>query len=112
MIRVFGSALCPDCVACKAALDAAGAEYEFIDICGGMPALKEFLRHRDAEEAFDAARAAGQVGIPAVLLEDGTLTPDWKGRLAELGLPVPGEAPAEAAALGKGSACRLDGTGC
>ena len=112
MITVYGSMLCRDCVACKAALDAAGAEYEFIDICGGMPALKAFLGHRDAEPAFDAARAAGQVGIPAIETDDGTLTPDWKPFLEGLGISVPDALPAEAAEQLKGKACRLDGTGC
>ena len=112
MITVYGSLLCRDCVACKAALEAAGAEYAFVDICGGMPALTAFLRHRDAEPAFDAVKAAGQVGIPAIEKEDGTLTPDWKARLALLGVPVPEEAAAGAEAFAAGSACRLDGTGC
>ena len=41
-------------------------------------------------------------------------TPDWKARLARIGVPVPDGAPADPAdaAPKRGSACRPDGTGC
>lgn len=34
MLKVYGSPLCPDCTACKAAFDANGIEYDFVDITG------------------------------------------------------------------------------
>ncbi len=43
MVKIYGSDLCPDCVACKTAFDADGISYEFVNITAGMKNLKEFL---------------------------------------------------------------------
>ncbi|MBR4445837.1 MAG: glutaredoxin [Solobacterium sp.] len=101
MIKVYGSPLCPDCVACKEAFDAEGIAYEFVDITGSMASLKEFLKLRDANALYDAVKEAGGVGIPTLMLEDGTLTLDYESQLTQ---------PHEA--MKSGTACRLDGTGC
>lgn len=66
-----------------------------------MRNLKEFLRLRDKNAAFDVMRRVGGVGIPCFVLEDGTVTfkPEKAGLIIE---------PAEE----QGAACNLDGTGC
>ena len=79
--------------------------YDFVDITGSMRNLKEFLKHRDADDAFADARKNGYVGIPALLRDDGSLSTDWEAYLKEKGVS------AEAAAL-SGQSCRIDGSGC
>ena len=44
MLKVYGSDLCPDCVACKAAFDAEKISYDFVNITSNMRNLKEFLK--------------------------------------------------------------------
>ena len=105
MLKVFGSPLCPDCVACKSALDANSAEYEFVDVTGSMRNLKKFLKLRDTDPAFADARANGYVGIPALVTEEGKVTTDWETCLKENGMKVEPRIP-------DGAACRIDGTGC
>lgn len=104
MFTVYTSPLCPDCRECKANFEAHGLAFKAIDITGSMPALKEFLRLRDSLPVFEACREKGQVGIPAILREDGSVTLDWEGVLNELRLPV--------VYRENGPACGLDGRGC
>ncbi|MBP3704420.1 MAG: glutaredoxin [Clostridia bacterium] len=80
-MKIYGSMHCPDCVDCCKAYDAAGIKYEFINITGGMPALKEFLHIRDNSALFDPVREKQGVGIPCIVLEDGTTTLDWESLL-------------------------------
>ena len=105
MLKVYGSDLCPDCVACKAAFDANGVVYDFVNVTESMRKLKEFLKIRDTNPVFDDARQKGYVGIPALLREDGSITLDWEAYLKENSKNV-------SANLKTGSACRIDGTGC
>ena len=105
MLKVYGSDLCPDCVACKAAFDANGVAYEFVNVTESMRNLKEFLKKRDSDPVFDDAREKGYVGIPALVSEDGGITLDWENYLKENKLN-------KTANLKTGSACRIDGTGC
>ena len=105
MLKVYGSPLCPDCTACKAAFDANRIEYDFVDITGSMRNLKEFLKHRDADDAFADARKNGYVGIPALLREDGSLSTDWEAYLKEKGASADHTAQS-------GQSCRIDGSGC
>lgn len=104
MLKIYGSLHCRDCVAYKAVLDAHGTAYEFVDITGGMPQLKEFLALRDHSDVFERVREKGTVGIPCIVEEDGTMTVSWKKWLAEHGYEVPEMEP--------GQACSLDGKGC
>lgn len=105
MVKIYGSDLCPDCVACKAAFDANGISYDFVNITAGMKNLKEFLKLRDNQAVFDDARQNGYVGIPALLSENGSLTLDWETYLKENGIST-------ATTQKTGTACRIDGKGC
>lgn len=78
MLKIYGSMLCPDCVACCRALDGAGREYEFLDFAQKLSNLKEFLRLRDTEPAFETLRGGSTIGIPCVVFPDGTVTLDWE----------------------------------
>lgn len=103
-MKIYGSRQCPDCRKCKAALEANNVGFEFIDITEGLGALKAFLRYRDSEPMFDRFKAAGKVGIPFIVFEDGTMLHDWEGWCRENGISPAVEA--------NGQACSLDGKGC
>lgn len=78
MIKIYGSMLCPDCVACRKELDEVGTVYEYLDFSEDLKNLKEFLKIRDGNPIFDELRAEGKIGIPCILREDGTVTLDWE----------------------------------
>lgn len=76
MLKIYGSMLCPDCVQCRADLDQAGVEYEYLDFSENLKNLKEFLQLREAP-LFDEIRKEGKIGIPCIQKENGDLTLDW-----------------------------------
>ena len=77
MIKIYGSMMCPDCVACRKDLDEAGIAYEYLDFAEDLRNLKAFLVLRDSNPAFEQVRAEGKIGIPCILREDGTVTLQW-----------------------------------
>jgi glutaredoxin-related protein len=77
MLKIYGSMMCPDCVACREAFDNAGVTYEYYDFADDLRNLKAFLSIRDADAAFEGIKAEGKIGIPCILREDGTITFDW-----------------------------------
>ena len=77
MIKIYGSMLCPDCVACRKALDEGNVPYEYLDFGDCLQNLKDFLKLRESEPVFDEARREGKIGIPCILREDGSVTLDW-----------------------------------
>jgi len=77
MLKIYGSPLCPDCVKCKQELEAAGIEFLYLDIGEKLLYLKQFLKIRDTNPLFDAIRERGQIGIPCILREDGSVTFEW-----------------------------------
>lgn len=80
MLKIYGSPLCKDCVICKEALDKAGVPYVYMDITGNLAFLKKFLKLRE-QPIFDAVREKGQIGIPCIEKEDGTITLEWNSFL-------------------------------
>ena len=77
MLTIYGSRLCPDCVRCIDDLTAAGVEFEYHDFAEDLRALKVFLSLRDREPVFEGVRAAGKIGIPCIVREDGSVTLEW-----------------------------------
>ena len=77
MLKIYGSQLCPDCVKCKEELEAAGVPFLYLNISENLLYLKKFLKHRDENEQFSAIRARGQIGIPCIERDDGTITFEW-----------------------------------
>ena len=77
MLKIYGSPLCPDCVKCKEELEAAGVEFLYLDIGEKLLYLKQFLKLRDGNELFEPVRQRGQIGIPCIVREDGTITFEW-----------------------------------
>ena len=78
MIKIYGSMLCKDCVQCREDLDKAGVSYEYLDFSDNLLYLKEFLAIRDTNPLFHEVRENGAIGIPCIVLEDGTVTLDWE----------------------------------
>ena len=78
MLKIYGSMQCPDCVQCRADLDAAGVAYEYLDFADSLKYLKDFLILRDREPVFAEVKAQGKIGIPCIIAEDGSVKLDWK----------------------------------
>ena len=73
-MKIYGTDLCPDCVAAKKVLDEKKISYEYVDITKNIADLKAFLRLRDTSDAFNAVKKAGNIGVPAFVSEDGAIT--------------------------------------
>ncbi len=104
MFKIYGSEMCPDCVACKENFDYYGVKYEFLDINTSLKTLKEFLILRDKEAVFDHLKAIHDIGLPALVREDGTVFTDWEAYLQEMGKEVIWSHRSES--------CSLDHKGC
>ncbi len=99
MIKIYSMPSCPDCAYVEAQVKDNG-QWQIVNIGQDVKALKEFLRLRDHDHAFDEAKTHGQVGIPCFVLPDGKVT--LKAEDAGLtSRPVT-----------DGESCSLDGTGC
>ncbi len=81
MLKIYGSMLCKDCVACRQAYDQAGVAYEFLDFAVELTNLKEFLQLRDGCDVFAEAKDSGQIGIPCVVAENGDVILAWEALL-------------------------------
>lgn len=90
-------ATCPDCFQVKEQLKN-NPEYQLIDIGEHVLNLKEFLRLRDSNPAFDSVKANGSVGIPCFVTEDGTISFSMDDIIIDKTL--------------EGASCSLDGKGC
>ena len=78
MLKVYGMKICPDTVECLEALTKAGIQLEYLDFADKTANLKEFLKLRDGSPLFDAVRQAGNIGIPCIQREDGSITLNWQ----------------------------------
>ena len=78
MIKVYGMSICPDTVGCCGALRKAGVGFEYLDFAEKTANLKAFLKLRDGNPLFDTARREGNIGIPCIQREDGSLTLNWQ----------------------------------
>lgn len=74
MLKIYGTWLCPNCRAAEQKLKADGVEFEFIDIFNSTANMKEFLGIRDHSDIYEDVKAAGGIGIPTFIKEDGSPT--------------------------------------
>lgn len=103
MIIVYGMESCPDCRKVKQVI-AADARYDYRDIGVDVHNLRDFLQLRDHNPVFAAVKAAGSVGIPCFLMEDGSVS-----------LKLPACKSTEATQVktkNSTAACSLNGQGC
>lgn len=106
MFKVYGSMMCPDCLWLKLNFDTYNIEYEFIDINENLKNLKEFLKLRDHLEVFDRLKEVGDIGLPAVVKEDGEVFVAWEKYITDTlhkKLLYLDDKPAS---------CSIDGRGC
>ena len=73
--------MCPDCRECKVNFDANNVCYEFIDINENLRNLKDFLSLRDSLPVFDHCKEINDIGLPAIVREDGSMFLDEEGYL-------------------------------
>lgn len=99
MIKIYGMESCPDCTYLDEQIKG-NANYEVIDIGHHVKDLKAFLKLRDNNPVFNDAKKTGSVGIPCIVLEDGTVT------------LTPEDAGLKSRPVTEGATCSLDGTGC
>ncbi|CAC9932044.1 putative glutaredoxin [Aedoeadaptatus nemausensis] len=71
MIRLYETPLCPDCIEAEKKLKEKKIVCEQINITETITNLKEFMKLRDENAAFDEIKNKGQIGVPAFLKEDG-----------------------------------------
>lgn len=64
---LYYTPLCADTPAFRQALDSVGIAYEAIDITESIANLKQFIRLRDDNPAFDDAKRWGFVGVPVLV---------------------------------------------
>lgn len=79
MIKIYGTIICPHCETLKKRLMSECIPFEFFDFSAKTQNLKDFLKIRDNHDydsLFDPVREAGGIGIPCIILEDGTVTLD------------------------------------
>lgn len=75
-VNVIGSHLCEDTVAALEVLKEKNVDFEFVNISETLEGLKKYLSIRETSEIYNAVRAAGGIGIPCFVFEDGTITLD------------------------------------
>ena len=98
MIKMYVMHTCPDCEYVEKQVEG-NPNFEVIDIGKHVRNLKQFIKLRDTNPAFDEAKAVDDLGIPCYVLEDGTVTLYSK----DVGLePRPQD---------EGAACSIDGRG-
>ncbi|MBQ3384249.1 MAG: glutaredoxin [Erysipelotrichaceae bacterium] len=91
MIKVYGSNMCHDCRELKQNFDAYEIRYQFIDINDNLRNLSRFLRLRDTREVFAQCREIGDIGVPAMVLDNGEVTLKWREWLQKQGYQLIGE---------------------
>ena len=78
MLKIYGSMLCKDCIACREDLDRAGVKYEFLDFADVLAARKFFFAMRDRVPVFDLAKENGAIGIPCIVDDQGNVMLNWE----------------------------------
>ena len=76
MIRIYGMPTCPYCDYIHEQVTGRDNEFEYINIGENIQNMSSFMRLRDTNSAFDNSKEIGDVGIPAFVLEDGSITLD------------------------------------
>ncbi len=70
-VLVFGNRHWPDCGPAKEFLSENGIDFVYLDITDNMINLKRFLKLRDEKPEFKEIKAAGRVGLPCIVINDG-----------------------------------------
>lgn len=84
-VTVVGSHLCEDTRNALVILKEKSVEVEFFNLSEDLSALKKYLQYRETESMYEEVRKNGGIGIPLLVLEDGTKTFDVNEILNRLG---------------------------
>ena len=76
MIKIYGLKTCPYCDYIKEKIVGQEDKFQYIDIGTHVRNMHEFMDLRDNRPEFDHSKEIGDIGIPAFLLEDGSITLD------------------------------------
>lgn len=83
-VTVIGSHLCEDTRNTLEILKGKDVESEFFNLSEDLSALKKYLHYRETENMYEEVRKNGGIGIPLLVLEDGTKTFDVNEVLKKL----------------------------
>lgn len=83
---IYGTMICADCVELKQWLGEHPEKggWTWVDITESTQNLKDFLAVRDKNHVFDEVRAAGNIGIPCFVMENGEVLLDAEKACAML----------------------------
>ena len=83
---IYGTMICADCVELKQWLGEHPEKggWRWVDITESTQNLKDFLAVRDKNHVFDEVRAAGNIGIPCFVMENGEVLLDAEKACAML----------------------------
>ena len=83
---IYGTMICADCVELKQWLGEHPEKggWTWVDITESTQNLKDFLAVRDKNHVFDEVRAAGSIGIPCFVMENGEVLLDAEKACAML----------------------------
>lgn len=83
---IYGTMICADCVELKQWLGEHPEKggWTWVDITESTQNLKDFLAVRDKNHVFDELRAAGNIGIPCFVMENGEVLLDAEKACAML----------------------------
>jgi len=70
-ITVYGHKCCPDCQKLLQTFNDNKIEYTFMDMSETVSAVKGFVKLRETRPEFDEIKAAGALGIPCIVVNDG-----------------------------------------
>lgn len=128
MITVYSMNTCPDCVCVKEEIKG-DTRFRLVDIGEHVLNLRDFLKLRDTNTAFNEVKLRGSVGIPCFVFPNGKvlfnlqevlgeIADDDLGEVANADLGEIANADSNLKALNlpeiaiNGSACSIDGSGC
>ena len=78
MIKIYGMPTCPYCDYVHEQVKDRKDEFEYINIGANIKDLSDYVRLRDSNPIFDHLKAIGDLGVPAFVFEDGTVSVDPK----------------------------------
>lgn len=76
MIKIYGLHTCPYCDYVKIQIADRQDEFRYIDIGEHVKYMSEFIKLRDHHPAFDHAKEVDDLGLPAFVEEDGSVSLD------------------------------------
>ena len=76
MIKIYGMPTCPYCDYVHEQIKGREDEFQYINIGENIRNMSAFIKLRDTNPVFDRLKAMGDVGIPAFVFEDGSVSVD------------------------------------